>query len=370
MRSGSRSGQFFSRRAHDTEIDGNLLAAMLASAWRRSAPCPQFSARELTRLAPLLLHSGAAALGWWRVLNSDLRRSTAALELEQAYRLYTLQGAIHELEVKKMAAFVQSLNLQVVLGKGWAIARLYPEFGLRPYGDLDLYVRPEQYSTMIAALSRPEAEGCPVDLHRGAPELDDRSFDELYARSQLVRRHNVKVRIFGPEDHLRLLSLHMLRHGAWRPLWLFDIAVALERRPAEFDWDYFLSGNRRRTDWVRCAIGLAHQLLGARVDDTPVEWRAKHLPKWLVPTVLRQWGRDEAPQGTRTGMAEYLRKPTGLFRALRLRWPNAIEGTVGMRGPFNELPRLPFQIGDALFRTAKFLTQVPRSLRQQYRARA
>ena len=309
-------------------------------------------------------------MGYWRIRHSDLSRSVAASHLKQAYRHHTLRAAIHEREIKEVVTFLRSKGLEPLLGKGWAMARLYPKHGLRPYGDIDLYTHPEQWTAVRDALASPDAPVCPVDLHRGSAELDDRTFDNLYRRSELINLGEVAVRILGPEDHLRLLCLHTLRHGAWRPLWLCDIGVALESRPSDFDWDYFLSGDRRRSDWVACAIGLAHHLLGVRVDDTPVDWRAKNLPHWLVPAVVQQWGVLRTPHGCRMEMATYLRHPAGLLDALRLRWPNPIEATVGVRGPFNELPRLPFQVGDALSRTAKFLTQVPRTLREQYRVRA
>jgi hypothetical protein len=348
---------------------GKLVAAVLAGAWRGCAPSPQISAEELSEVAPLLLKSGSGALGWWKIRRSDLQSLPAAFQLRQAHRLHTLQAALHELEIKQAITFFRAEGLEPLLGKGWAIARLYPNKGLRPYGDVDLYVPRERYGVAAGALNRPGTPASNVDLHSGSAELDDRSFDDLYDRSQLVSVADVEVRILGPEDHLRLLCLHTLRHGAWRPLWLCDIGVALESRPVDFDWDYFLSGNQRRSDWVACAIGLAHQLLGVQVDDTPIASRAKHVPRWLVPTVLRQWGAGQTPHGSRARIETYLLRPAGLLEALRLRWPNAIEATVGVRGPFNELPRLPFQVANAVSRTAKFLTQVPRSLLQQYRVR-
>src|SRR5437588_5156022 len=173
------------------------------------------------------------------------------------------------------------------MGKGWVIARDYPEPGLRPYGDIDLYVRPEQHGAFVAALGNPEARGWNVDLHRGAAELDDRTFDVLYAHSQSLRLGDAEVRAFGPEDHLRLLCLHFLREGALRPLWLYDVAVALKSLPPDFDWAYFLSGNQRRSDWAACVIGLAGQILGADMDGLPMEWRPKHLPSWMTPGILK-----------------------------------------------------------------------------------
>jgi hypothetical protein len=115
---------------------------------------------------------------------------------------------------------------------------------------------------------------------------------------------------------------------------------------------------------VACTIGLAHQLLGAVVDDTPVKRRSERLPKWLLPTTLKQW---DAPSTTQHGvmrhraaMVSYLRDPRGLLKDLRSRWPNPIEATVSMGGPFNEFPRLPFQIGDCIVRTARFVMRLAR----------
>ena len=335
---------------------GKLVAAALNGAWRRTQPPPNLSPAELAEITPLLLGSGAAALGWWRVRHSKLQSCPAALQLKQGYRLHILQTAIHESQIQKAFAVLRSTGVEPLLAKGWAVAQLYPEQGLRPYGDIDLYVRPEQHRAARIALSTSVPRG-PVDLHRGFHELDDRSFEELCGRSRQGNLGGVEVRMLGPEDHLRLLCLHLLRHGASRPLWLCDVGAALESRSADFDWEYFLSGNRRRTDYVACTLGLAHRLLGARLDGTPVKGRAEQLPSWLVPTVLRQWGTGFR---RRESMGTYLRRPAGVLRELRQHWPNAIEGTVGVGGPFNELSRLPFQIAHGFARAAQFAIGLPR----------
>ena len=138
----------------------------------------------------------------------------------------------------------------------------------------------------------------------------------------------------------------------------------LESLPEDFDWDYLLGGDRRRGDWVVCAIGLAHRLLGARVDGLPVAQRARQLPRWLVPSVLRQWSLHTHYMNT-PSLAYCMRHPTQIPRALRLRWPNPIQATVGVGGAFNDLPRLPFQLGECFMRAAHFTTQVPRLIRQR-----
>lgn len=307
----------------------------------------------------MLLGSGAGALGWWRVRDCDLSASASALEFQQAYLIQTLYASIYEQELKEALTLLRAGGIEPVLVKGWAVARLYPERGLRPYGDVDLCVRPERYLEAKNILGGGQTGKSCVDLHEGFFTLDHLDAEPLYARSQLVSLDDAQVRVLAPEDHLRILCLHLLRHSAFRPLWLCDIAAMLESRSASFDWDACLSGNHRQADWVACAIGLAHRLLGVRVDDTPVAARARHLPSWMVPHVLRLWESPYPalypPMSYHPPLATYLRRPAGVLKALRVRWPDPIEATVRMKGPFNEAPRLPFQIAYCFVRAAKFL---------------
>ena len=313
---------------------------------------------------PLLLRTGSAGLGWWRVRSSELRTSAAAHELRQTYRLYTLHAGRQERRIVQAITRLRSAGVEPLLVKGWSVARLYPERGLRPYGDIDLCVRPEQYAIAVAALATPAAERVVVDLHKGLPQLHRPSLDDVYERSQLVPLSDVDVRILEPEDHLRYMCIHMLQHGAHRALWLCDIAVVLESLPKDFDWEYLLRGDRRPADWVASTVCLAHQLLGARLDGIPVAERTRHLPRWLLPSVLNQWSMEEHYMDAGS-IAYSFRHPAQLLKALRFRWPNPIQATVRVGGPFNELPRLPFQLWECVLRTAHFLAQVPTLIRQR-----
>src|SRR5262249_2881505 len=106
--------------------NSRLVAAALAVSWRDNPWEQELSLEELSAVAPLLLSFGAAGLGWWRFRHSDLRDSSPALELHQAYRLHSLQAAIHEREIKAVIPFLQSAGIDPVMVKGWAIARKYP----------------------------------------------------------------------------------------------------------------------------------------------------------------------------------------------------------------------------------------------------
>jgi hypothetical protein len=344
------------------------LASALAGAWRPAPPPAALSAEELARAAPLLAASGAAALAWRKVRRTPLAASPHAEGLRQAHRFQTIQAALHEREVERVFARLAAAGVDALLIKGWAAARLYPEPGLRPSGDVDVCVRPTQLALARRAL---EGSRAWVDLHAGFGEDERRDFDELYERAEAHELGGAAVRVPCAEDHLRLLCLHLLRHGAWRPLWLCDVAAGLEGRPGAFDWARFVGSDPRRARWVACALGLARELLGARVEDTPLAREAARLPRWLLPNVLRQWESPfPATKGTarhRAPMASYLRRPSGALRDLINRWPNPVEATVRTGGPFNELPRLPFQLGHGLSRTARFLARLPRLLREQPR---
>jgi hypothetical protein len=157
----------------------------------------------------------------------------------------------------------------------------------------------------------------------------------------------------------------MLEDGAWRPIQLCDIAAVIEAVSSSFDWDVCLGRNKRRAKWVASAIGLAHQLLGARVEHCPPEIRDARLPGWLIPNVLQKWEtpclEDHRPPEL---IMKTLRHPVRVPKALLLRWPDPIGATVRMKGSFNVLPRLPFQIADYLIKNGKFLVRLPRLLRE------
>ena len=85
------------------------------------------------------------------------------------------------------------------------MAELYPEQGLRPCGDIDLCVRPEEFGLARAALESLEEKQYEVDLHSGFEKFGGANADEIYARSQLMRLGETEVRVLCAEDHLRFL---------------------------------------------------------------------------------------------------------------------------------------------------------------------
>src|SRR6266550_790143 len=125
---------------------GILVSAILQGAWRNSTLHDlQLSATQLEEVTPLLYGSGAAALGWWRIRETELRSSSSADLLHQAYRLQTLLARIHQTKTEKISRLLRAAGVDSIVVKGWAVARHYPQPGLRPSGDIDLLIRPRDY---------------------------------------------------------------------------------------------------------------------------------------------------------------------------------------------------------------------------------
>jgi hypothetical protein len=342
----------------------SLLVSALAGSWRASPPEPELSGEELKRVVPLLDGSGAAALAWWKVRGSSSEGCAAAETLRGSYRRQALQSAVQEWEVEHVFALLRSVCVEPVLLKGWAAAGLYPERGLRPPGDVDLCVRPERYEAARAALWGPGRLGTAVtDLkHDGSALSGAGGWDALYARSRLFDLNESKIRVLGREDQLRFLCLHLLRHSAYRPLWLCDVAAALESAPADFDWEVALGADKLTRNWVTCVVDLARRLLGARRKDLPEEVKAARAPSWLVAEVLRQWERPTtADHLPRELMDVSLRHPARALPALLGRWPDPIRAFVGLSQPLDGRARLPRQLKFYAVQSAAFLR---RPLRQ------
>jgi hypothetical protein len=328
---------------------GRQVASALARSWRSPEPPPWEPRRvELAALQPLLIGSGTAALAWRRLRLGGTGRSPGGFALQQAYRLHAIESLLRERQLARVLARLRAVGVEPLLARGWVAAQAYPEPGLRPYRDFELFVAVAQREAAREALRGEEA---PVTLAVGCADLNDRPWQLLADRAVAVPLGGADVRVFGAEDHVRLLALQMLRRGAYRALWLCDVAAAIEAAGTRFDWSHFLSGDGRRSEWATGALLLACALLGAEIPAAPPAVAQRSAPQWLVRTVLREWSVAR-PGSTAAAGA---RGPRAALRALRERWPSGLEATLGLRAPLNAMPRLPLQVAACVTRAAREL---------------
>ena len=312
------------------------------------------SSADLEAIQPLLVRSGAAPLAWWALRDTPLATDLHAEDLRDLFRMQALRVAIATNGLQMLVDACRARGVDPIVGKGWAVARWYPAQGLRPYGDFDLYAPSSDFATLVDVVKVlfPKLKTA-VDLHRGASYHDDRDFAVLRARSRLVPVGQTLARIYGPEDALRLACVHLLAEGAIRPPWLCDVAAILSKLPDEFDWDYFASGDPKRTEWAFVALGLAHEVLGADISRVPMRPAVRVRPAWLAESVFKLWGEAPSSKGNRVPVRDARRSVWTLITSLFQKWPNPIEATVGVGGRFSDAPRLPYQIADAARRATK-----------------
>jgi putative nucleotidyltransferase-like protein len=349
-------------------ISGRVVADILAGAWRENPPALVAGHEEIARVASLLIEYGAAALAWHRISReAHLREVPAAAALQQAYRLTALEATRKEAALEVIAELFGAAGLEPMIFKGWAVARHYPKPHLRPVGDIDLCVPPGQHADALALLTRHAIQGpenpwqgilsrrgefildcgaaglCHLDLHRSIERFRLAPLERLYARAPRITFGTHAIRVPAAEDHLRLVAIHFLIHGGFRPLWLCDVGALVEAATEDFRWDICLGEEPRTAHWIACVFELARRLLGARLDRVPQVARAERLPDWLERTVVKEW---QVPFATRTGertIVSSAGRPWTLPAQVKLRWPNPIRATVAFGGRFDEHARARYQ---------------------------
>jgi hypothetical protein len=164
-------------------------------------------------------------------------------------------------------------GVAVLTLKGPALAEaLYPDPGLRPFTDLDIFVHASDARQAVSVLSglgyghedpghsleydlawrqsarfvsaESPADLVPVDLHWGlldypgiarGPSMD---LDEVWERAVKIGAWSQAARGLCPEDLLIYLALHWAVHHAFSgALWGLDLALLLRGGGGELDWE-------------------------------------------------------------------------------------------------------------------------------------
>jgi hypothetical protein len=348
------------------------LACFLYGSWRRDCPPLSLTPAEVARVAPLLIGSGAAALGWRRIRDTPaLKDCPEAQELCQSGRILALEDARLDGALEFVATRLNEVGIDPLIAKGWAVAHFYSSRYLRAYGDFDLCAPPGRYELAQETLRRltppgfsaaeagdilvdcgPDFGHGTVDLHKNFGAAHMPPVETLHARSTPAKAGSADIRLLAFEDHLGFVVTHLLVHGAWRPSGLCDVAAMVEAIPPDFDWALCLGDDEVVAGWIGATIMVAHRLLGCRLDTVPPALRVDP-PPWFERAVLREW---EAPYAGRfrsiaaSGLAKH---PGQFLHWLRVRWSNPVETLIEARLPVNSPRRLANQAAIFARRLAK-----------------
>jgi Uncharacterised nucleotidyltransferase len=150
----------------------------------------------------------------------------------------------HELE--ELLEQCEKHKIEVMPLKGPVLAELlYGDVWARPSDDLDLLVRPEEFSRARALLEELgftpvgevdeyhlgfERNGIFIELHFAIASPSALHFDLAGAwdHSRTVRFRGHSIRFFSPVDLILYLSLHALKHCFAKLIWVLDVVHGLE----------------------------------------------------------------------------------------------------------------------------------------------
>ena len=311
--------------AVDTQYIGTTIARVLAGAWRSNPPQLDISTSDIVRILPIVTQTKAASLFWWRLRH---RESTEIPGLEALHDTFRYNALLAELQQTRLVSLVRLLrdaSIEPVLLKGWNLARLYPSTALRPYEDIDFIVRDDQAGRAERVIAECDTSGAIVDfVHAEISHYDATGWDEVFARSATLHIAGENVQVLSPEDHLRAIAIHGLKHCFSNPLWLCDVAISVEAAGDGFDWARCFGSLYPQNQWIGCAIGLARELLDCNVPPQ-AEPYVKQLPRYLVPAVFAMWIRF-AQRGIdeRWAVREFLTNPANLGAIIARRWPDPV----------------------------------------------
>jgi putative nucleotidyltransferase-like protein len=346
---------------------GMIVAALLQGSWRTSPGTASIGEDDLKLVLAVLVRSGTAALAWRRIREGSLARTDTGRSVQAARRIQAAQSAIRLAQLDQIMADATIQEADPFLIKGWAHSGLYPEPSVRHYTDIDLLIHPSK----VEAAQRAAASISPADPDRAAPvdiqtqlkDLPDRSWSDLFAHSRCLPLTNGTVRTLGYEDTLRLSCIHLLRHLGFQPLWLCDVSALIENLPGNFDWDYCLSGDPRRTEWMLAVIRLANQVLLTNIANCPKRRLPRVVPPWMVRATLRWWGTEATftyPWPLPNPVGSVAKdNPRRVLQVFSDRWPDPLQAVGRFSWPINRFSGLPAQLLDF---TGRALIWGPRQL--------
>lgn len=235
-------------------------------------------ARNLDRIKvkEIASEEGVAGILYWHFKESGMQRSTLS-PLKDYYLSIATQNLINLNALERLEDALDSVKMEVMTLKGVSLLDyVYPGIGMRPMGDLDLMVRPEDRKEFINLLERLGYRRDPLLSHL---LRKDRVVIDLHIHALNVDRITSRAELFpsgmGPVwemsvpwkegfrwlrrpddmDNVLLLSQHLMKHSFSRLIWLSDIFRILENHD-----DIFWIKLSKRVDYLLQKRPLAYTL--------------------------------------------------------------------------------------------------------------
>lgn len=216
--------------------------------------------------------------------------------LKERHQVNLHKSLILARELIRILDRLDSLGIAVLPYKGLTLAEaMYGDMALRPAGDIDLLVRPQDFRRIKEAvadlgytphvqLSELEERAylvtgyeCAFDSAAGRNLLElqwaiqprfyavDVEMESLFQRAVTVVVAGRPMKTLSPEDQVLILSVHAAKHVWGRLIWLCDIAQILQRPDLNWGWVQQQANTLGIARILRVTLLLVSRLLGAPI---------------------------------------------------------------------------------------------------------
>jgi hypothetical protein len=208
-----------------------------------------------SKLTEIARQDGVLGLLYQRLKTTDIPPSTLS-QLKDFYQSVAAQNLIALDTLEKLEGALVTEGIEVITLKGASLLdNPYPGVGMRPMGDLDLMVRPQDQERFVDFLHTQGYQTDPsithlfrknralIDLHIHALNTDRISsraslfpagMEPVWANSVPWQQGFRWLRRPDDVDNILLLSLHLMKHSFSSLIWLVDIYELLRGREEAF----------------------------------------------------------------------------------------------------------------------------------------
>ncbi len=214
------------------------------------------------RVAPLL---------YQELKDQSIVPTTVRMALQREYLGVARRNLFLFHELNKVLEHLNEAGIQTLVLKGAALAEtIYGNIALRPMGDIDLLVSPEDAARALdsladagyvpgtepqhgmalvyeneVALHKPGMESYLLEIHWAlfdSPFYQQMPLDWFWQTRQVVETPTGSFYKLSPSAEVLYLCGHLALHHAHEPvmLWLNDLAMILEHQQEKIDWSVFL----------------------------------------------------------------------------------------------------------------------------------
>ena len=338
-----------------SKVDPNLLCASLMGSWREDVTAwePEIKSEELLTFLSHLHSVGVNALALHKLKNSKRYEDIIQnIDVINENRSRNIILSLQENACMSLSKLLSKANINYAIIKGLAVAQNYSDKAHRPSGDIDILVSPEDFPRVLSILKpflNPKytsdsntnslnkvfvldwlypSSVSKIDIHTDLEKFQLYNTQELLTESTSFNATNSSITTIAPEYHLRVLCLHFLRHGCWRPLWACDIAAFIEKNSKNLNWDIVANKRSCVHNWISLCFSIVEILLGADLQDVPKEFRNVKMPHWVQRVIMEAWSKPFSfYNGAPNLKTTLLKKPWKLPSSILTRWPNDIEST-------------------------------------------